>query len=100
MLRIYFPSSCGGDGLCNLFKASLGSKADAGILLKGELKQTLITCEWNTSVIRLSNNLELNDVIFSITGGQKISFLLLASLKILLYDITLQGTIFKVFHCD
>ena len=100
MLRIYFPSSCGGDGLCNLFKANLGSKADAGILLKGELKQTLITCEWKTSAMKLSNNLELNDVIFSITGGQKISFLLLASLKIVLYDITLQGKTLKIQFWD
>ena len=88
-IKISFPVDCGGDGLCDFLQYHIQPN---GIFLKGDLSQSEMHCEWNTSFIKISNNLQLTNVIFRIFGGQTLNSHILAEFKFTPYNFTFQGT--------
>eukprot|EP00794_Sanderia_malayensis_P006761 gene6761-7521_t len=83
ILRVYIPQNCEGDGLCMLLQGSEGIKASKGILFKGDVTTSSgLTLEWQVSSFRLSQNVELKDVVFRISGKKKISMVMLGRIEV------------------
>ena len=90
-IKIYFPTHCGGDGLCDFLNSYFASRGSVGVMVKGNLSQSEMTCEWKTTDIIVSRNLQLHNVVFRIFGGYIIRKILIATFEFKLYNFAMKG---------